>query len=253
LKTRGEIVGDEIVVNGQKMWTSFAHLADYQELLIRTDPNEGRHRGLTWVICDMKAPGISITPIKNMMGEHHTNMVFYDNVRIPLTNVVGGIGNGWNVAMNTLSIERAVSFLPEIMDMLDKLERVHRLASETRLETGDLAIEDDDIARRLARCRAEALALKAMTLTNLSGLDQNGKLGPESSLAKLYVTTLYRSLAELTEDILGMEFDQYGEDRTSNRSTFEYMWSWILTIAGGSTEIQKEIIADRVLGLPRAR
>lgn len=253
LRTRGTVEGDELVVNGQKMWTSFAHFADYQELLVRTDPDAKRHAGLSWVICDMKSPGISIQPIKNMMGETHVNMVFYDDVRIPLSNVVGGLGNGWKVAMSTLSIERALAFLPDQIDMLEKVERLTELARRVRLETGKLAIDDDEIRRKLGRLRAETLAMRAMTISNISGLERDGQLGPEGSIAKLFVSTGYKALSELAGEILGYEFLEYGEDRTTNRWTFEFMWSWVLTIAGGSSEIQREIIADTLLQLPRAR
>jgi len=253
LQARGEIVGDELVVNGQKMWTSYGHVADYQELLIRTDPGSKRHHGLTWVICDMKAPGIRVTPIINMMGERHVNMVFYDDVRIPLTNVVGEIGKGWSIAMSTLSIERVMSFLADQIELLEKVNQVFALAATTRLESGKLASEDDEIMRRLARVKAEALSTRAMTLSNLSRLNHGGEAGFEGSIMKLFVTTAYKRLSAIVADILGPDFLEYGTDRTSNRWTYDFMWAWVLTISGGSSEIQREVIADRILELPRAR
>lgn len=253
LQTRGEIVGDEIVVTGQKMWTSYGHVADYQELLIRTDPESKRHKGLTWIICDMKAPGIEIVPVINMMGEQHVNMVFYDEVRIPIANVVGGIGNGWSVAMSTLSIERVMSFLGDQIELLEKCDHVFHLAQHTRLDTGKLASEDDEIMRRLARVKARALATRAMTLDNLSKLNNGGEAGAEGSVMKLFVTTATKELATIVADILGPDFIEYGTDRTSNRWTYDFMWAWVLTISGGSSEIQREVIADRILELPRAR
>jgi alkylation response protein AidB-like acyl-CoA dehydrogenase len=253
LQTRGEVVGDEIIVNGQKMWTSYGHVSDFQELLIRTDPGSKRHHGLTWVICDMKSPGIRITPVVNMMGEQHVNMVFYDDVRIPLENVVGGVSNGWSVAMSTLSIERIMSFLSDQIELLEKVDRVFALATETRLDTGRLASEDDEIMRRLARVKADALAIRAMTLGNLSRLAKGGQVGPEGSMMKLYVTTTYKRLSGIVAEILGPEFIEYGHDRNSNQWTYEFMWAWVLTISGGSSEIQREVIADRLLELPRAR
>ena len=106
LRTRGVVDGDHLVVNGQKIWTTFAHLADYQELLVRTGPADSRHRGLTWVICDMRLPGIEVRPIKALDGVYHNCEVFYDNVRIPLSNVVGEVDDGWSVAMTTFGFER---------------------------------------------------------------------------------------------------------------------------------------------------
>jgi alkylation response protein AidB-like acyl-CoA dehydrogenase len=253
LTTRGEVVGNEIVVNGQKMWTSYGHLADFQELLVRTEAGSKRHQGLTWVICDMRSPGITVEPIVNMMGEHHVNTVFYDDVRIPLTNVVGGLGGGWGVAMSTLSVERVMSFLPDQVELLEKVDLATQLASKLRLESGQLAIDDVEISRRLARIKAEALALRAMTIGNLAKLDRGTQPGVEGSIMKLAATTLYKSLSILIADIIGMRFLEYGADRTSNRWTYEFMWSWVLTISGGSSEIQRDVIADRFLGLPRGR
>ncbi|WP_419709631.1 acyl-CoA dehydrogenase family protein [Pseudomonas sp. NFX224] len=253
LSTRGEIDGDHLVVNGQKMWTSNAHHARYQELLIRTDPTSKRHHGLTWVICDMQTPGIQIHPIKNMMGERHVNTLFYDDVRIPLENVVGGVGEGWSVAMSTLSFERGTYFVPEQISLLDKIEQLTAMACKVRLEHGKLAIEDDHIIARLAQLKAQALALQAMTITTVGSLARQAQPGPEGSIVKLFVTTTYKAIAQLAADIIGWDFLEYGDDRTSNRWTYEFMWSWVLTIAGGSSEIQREIIADRILGLPRAR
>jgi alkylation response protein AidB-like acyl-CoA dehydrogenase len=253
ISTRGEQVGDELIVNGQKMWTSNAHHASYQELLVRTDPQSKRHYGLTWVICDMNSPGITITPIKNMMGEHHVNMMFYDNVRIPIHNVVGGVGNGWSVAMSTLAFERAIYFLPEMLSMTDKVESLIKVACQVRFDNGLLAIDDGEIAGRLARIKAKSLALRALAVTVAGRLTKQNQPGPEGSMTKLYVTTTYKELAALAGDILGWDFMEYGDTRESNRWTYEYMWSWVLTISGGSSEIQREIIADHVLKLPRAR
>jgi alkylation response protein AidB-like acyl-CoA dehydrogenase len=253
ITTRGEVVGDELVVNGQKMWTSHGHVADYQELLVRTDPASTRHKGLTWIICDMHTPGITVRPIVNMMGETHVNTVFYDNVRIPLSNVVGEVGGGWSTAMSTLSIERAFSLLPDQLELVEKHDRVVAAARRMRLADGGLAIDDKEIARKLARVRAEILSLRAMTLGLITRIDRFGDLGSEGSLLKLATTNTYKALCEVTEEVLGWAFLEYGEDRTSNRWTYDWMWSWILTISGGSSEIQREIIADRLLELPRSR
>jgi alkylation response protein AidB-like acyl-CoA dehydrogenase len=253
VKTRGEIDGDHLVINGQKMWTSNAHHATYQELLVRTDPDSKRHKGLTWIICDMRLPGIEIRPIKNMMGERHVNMLFYDNVRIPLENVVGNMGEGWSVAMSTLAFERGIYFVPEQLSLIEKVGVLTELARKTRLETGKLAIEDESIAHRLALLKAKTLAMRALCITTVGSSRQTRQPGPEGSMVKLYVTTVYKELAALAADLIGWDFMSYADDRTSNRWTYEYMWGRILTIAGGTSEIQREIIADRVLELPRSR
>ena len=253
IKTRGRVEGDELVVDGQKMWTSFGHWADYQELRVRTDPESKRQKGLTWVICDMKLPGIDIKPVLSMSGEHHVNMVFYDNVRIPLANVVGAVGEGWSVAMSTLAFERGTAFLADQVELAHKIERTIALARKTRLENGKLAIEDEEIAHRLARIKADTMAIRAMTILGFSRIERSNMPGPEGSMLKLFVTTTYKALSELAADIAGWTFFEYGDNRHTNRMTYEFMWSWVLTIAAGSSEIQREIIADRVLQLPRAR
>lgn len=235
------------------MWTSFAHYADYQELLVRTDPDSKRHHGLTWVICDMRTPGIEVRPLRNMMGEHHVNVVFYDNVRIPLTNVVGGLGNGWSVAMSTFAFERGITFLPEQIDMLEKVQRLIELAREGQADPAQQGLEDASLGNKLARLKADTLALRAMTIASMSRIEKNGEPGPEASLLKLFVTTTYKALSEVAAEVLGWRFLEYGTDRHSNRWTYEFMWAWVLTIAGGSSQIQREVIADRVLQLPRSR
>ena len=253
IKTRGRVEGDELVVDGQKMWTSFGHWADYQELLVRTDPESKRQKGLTWVICDMKLPGIDIKPVLSMSGEHHVNMVFYDNVRIPLAKDVGAGGEGWSLAKSKLDFERGTGCVAEQVELAHKIERTIALARKTRLENGKLAIEDEEIAHRLARIKADTMAIRAMTILGFSRIERSNMPGPEGSMLKLFVTTTYKALSELAADIAGWTFFEYGDNRHTNRMTYDFMWSWVLTIAAGSSEIQREIIADRVLQLPRAR
>lgn len=253
LKTKGVIDGDHIVVTGQKIWTTGATTADYQELLIRTDPGSERHKGLTWIICDMRSPGITIRPIDTMMGESSINEVFYDQVRIPISNVVGEINNGWSVAMSTLAFERGTTFLRDQIRLSAKVERAIELAKRTRLSEGHLAIDDPAIAEKLAELKAEALGHRAMAIANVSNVDRTGSPGPEGSMVKLLVGGTYKALGEVVTEILGLGMLDYDHCRASNSWAYDFMNSWVVTIAGGTSEIQKEIIADRVLELPRAR
>jgi alkylation response protein AidB-like acyl-CoA dehydrogenase len=252
LRTKGEIDGDHIVVNGHKTWTSNGGHADYQELLIRTDPGSTRHRGLTWLICDMRAPGITLRPIRTMMGDAHVYDTFYDNVRIPLANVVGEIGDGWSVAMSTFAFERGIGFIGDQIELVDSIEALFKLAAKTRLRDGRLAIDDDVVRDRLAFLKAQILGMNAMTIGGLAYIERHRQPGPEGSMMKLLITTAYKELHQLAVEILGPEFLEYS-GRTSNMWTYRYLFSWVMTIAGGANEIQRDVIADRILGLPRAR
>ena len=253
LRTRGVVDGDHIVVTGAKMWTTDAQHADYQELLIRTDPASDRHRGLTWVICDMKLPGIDIRPIRTMMQDEHVNAVFYDEVRIPIGNVVGEIGQGWSTALATLSFERGIGFIGDQLELYERVCRALDLAESVLLEDGRRAIDDDAIAQRLASIKADTLAIRAMTLADIAETDRTGEPGPKGSMMKLMVTATHKALSEVVGDMLGWDFLEFNGDRTAHPWTYDYLWSWVFSISGGTNEIQREITADRILGLPRAR
>ncbi|MEJ5975866.1 acyl-CoA dehydrogenase family protein [Novosphingobium sp. PS1R-30] len=253
IKTRGRIEGDHIVVDGAKMWTTDAQYGDYQELLIRTDPASERHKGLTWVICDMKTPGIDIKPIRTMLQDDHVSMVFYDEVRIPLSNVVGEVGKGWSTALATLSFERGLGFIGDQLELYERVNRAIDLAGKTRIEDGRLAIEDDGVAQRLAAIKADCIAIRAMTLADIAETDRTGEPGPKGSMMKLMVTTTHKALSEVVGEILGWSFLEFDGDRAAYPWTYDYLWSWVFSISGGTNEIQREITADRVLGLPKAR
>jgi alkylation response protein AidB-like acyl-CoA dehydrogenase len=253
LITRGDVGDTEVVVTGVKTWTTDAQHADFQELLVRTDPASQRHRGLTWLICDMRAPGIEIRPIMTMMLDAHVNTVFYDEVRIPRSNVVGAIGDGWSTALATLSFERGTGFIGDQLELYERVQRAIALAEQVRLDDGRPAIEHDDIARRLASLKADTIAIRAMTLTSIAETDRTGVPGPKGSLMKLMVTATHKALSEVVADMLGWEFLEFDGDRGAHPWTYDFLWSWVYTIAGGTSEIQREITADRLLGLPRAR
>jgi alkylation response protein AidB-like acyl-CoA dehydrogenase len=201
----------------------------------------------------MRAAGIEIRPIRTMMGDEHVNMVFYDNVRIPLSNVVGELGGGWSTALSTLAFERGLGFIGDQLELYERVHRAIELAGRVRLEEGVMAIEDSAIAQRLAALKAETMAIKAMTLADITETDRTGEPGPKGSLMKLMVTRVHKELSQLVGEILGWEFLEFDGDRTAHPWTYEYLWSWVFTISGGTSEIQREITADRLLGLPRAR
>jgi len=245
IKTRARIEGDELVINGSKIWTSFAHVADWQELVLRTEEGSQRHRGLSWVICDMHAPGIEIRPIRKMSGMVEFCQVFYDDVRIPLENVVGGLGQGWKVAMSTLSFERGTGF---IADQVKQSQEIEVLVAKARASG---ALQDDRIAGQLAELRAEVAALRAMTYRNISEVVRTGQPGPEASVIRLYGSELGQRLERMAMLLAGPEVldFRYGDDSLVQ----DYLRGFAATIAGGSAQIQRDIIGERLLGLPKSR
>src|SRR5690349_773726 len=241
LQTRAVIESDELVVTGQKIWTSFAHVAEFQELLVRTDPEAPRHRGISWVICPMGLPGMEIRPITTLTGESDFCEVFYDAVRIPLANVVGRLNDGWRVAMATLSFERGTAFLSEQVRLA---RRVGELVQAAR---GAGALVDVEIARRLARVRGEVAAMRAMSYRSISLAARTGTPGAEASLIRLFFSELVQRIDLLTMEILGAAAVM----DPASRTTVGYLGGLAQTIGGGTKDIQRNIIAERGLGLPR--
>ncbi|MGD0706551.1 MAG: acyl-CoA dehydrogenase family protein, partial [Trebonia sp.] len=253
LSTRAEVDGDHIVVTGQKIWTSFAMLADYQELLVRTDRGGTRHHGITWLICDMRTPGIEVRPIETIEGGAEFCECFYDEVRIPRANIVGEQDGGWKVAMSTLSFERGTGYTASQVRLSEVVESLIELAKErTGPDRRRPAIADEEIAVRLATARAEVAALRAMTYAGICRNLRSDTPGPEGSMLKLYFADIAKRVARLAMDILGPD-----SLRTTSRWdrpfgwTGNYLYSFSTSIGGGTSEIQRNIIGDRVLGLPR--
>jgi alkylation response protein AidB-like acyl-CoA dehydrogenase len=253
LRTRGVVEGDKIVVNGQKVWTSFAWAAQFQELLVRTDPEAPRHKGITWAICDMAAPGITVRPIKTIAGDEDFCEVFYDDVEIPLTNVVGEVNDGWNVAMTTLSFERGTAFMSEQVALHNAVDRLIGLARERRIPgTARMAIDDAEFRFRLATLRAEVVALRSMTYLGISRNMARDQPGPEGSYLRLSVGETMQRIAQLAMDMLGPDglIATPPIRRRSNWSN-DYLYSFSRTISAGTKDIQRNLIGERVLGLPR--
>ena len=252
LSTRAEIDGDELVVTGQKIWTSFARDADWQELLVRTDRTGSKHQGITWVICDMHSPGIEVRGIETMDGDAEFCEVFYDEVRIPITNVVGEINDGWSVAMSTLSFERGTAFTASQVRLATFVEQLIVLAGERTGPDGKRkAIADEETARRLAIARAEVAALRGMTYVGISRSARTGTPGPEGSVTKLYYSEVVKEVARLAMDLLGDDALHLISRWLPGGWSGYFLYSFSQSIGGGTSEIQRNIIGDRVLGLPR--
>jgi len=251
LQTRAVIEGEELVVSGQKIWTSFGNVAEFQELLVRTDPEAPRHRGISWVICAMDTPGIDIRPIKTLTGDQHFCEVFYDGVRIPLRNVVGRLNDGWRVAMATLGFERGTAFLSEQIRLARRVEDLAALARSVPGPRGGRAIDDDELARRLALARAEVDAMRAMTYRSVSLAVRTGVPGAEASVIRLFFSELVQRIDLLALDILGPAAVERRADGAGARWADAYLGGLSQTIGGGTKDIQRNIIGERVLGLPR--
>ena len=233
LACRGRVEGDDLIVSGQKIWSSYADIADYQELLIRTEPGSKRHHGLSWVICDMSLPGITVRPIRNMAGVSHFAEVFYDDVRIPLDQVVGGLHNGWATAMTTLGFERRTAALALQLELSVKVEELIAMARPAK---------GSAMAEILAQLRARAAALRAMTYRTVL---REAATPFDGSMMRL-------SFAELAQDLHQTAMEILGPDAlTHSHWTHEYLEAYSETIAGGTAEIQRNIIGERILGLPK--
>lgn len=251
LRTRGVVDGDDLVVDGTKIWTSNAHLSDWQELLIRTDPDASRHRGLTFAVVDLGTPGIEVRPITAMDGRVHFAQVFYDQVRIPLRNVVGGLGQGWQVAMTTLGFERGTMTLGMAVRLLTLIDRVKELA-RTRVDArGRPLLSNDEVAAQVADLEAEGIALHALAIAFVSELERTGASAVGSMIRPLY--------AELSQRVKRTGADLLGRDGLTTDGTEEaerfvpsYLHSFAHTIGSGTSEVQRNVIAQRVLGLPRS-
>jgi alkylation response protein AidB-like acyl-CoA dehydrogenase len=242
--TRAEPDGDEWVVTGQKVWTSLAHQADWCFVVCRTEPGSTRHRGLSYLLVPMDQPGIEIRPIRQLTRTSEFNEVFFDGARTARDNVVGAVGDGWRVALATLAFERGVALLGHQLSFVRELDRLIALAGN-RGRTGDPVLR-----QRLAAAWAELRIMRYNTVRSLAGVD--GPIAPpEASIAKLYWSSWHQKMGELAMDVLGtaatvIDGDCY-ELGDLHRT---FLFSRSETIYGGSNEIQRNIIGERVLGLP---
>jgi hypothetical protein len=234
--------GDEWVVTGQKVWTSFAHLADWCFVVARTDPEAPKHRGLSYLLVPMHQDGVEIRPIRQITGTSEFNEVFFDGARTPAENIVGEPGDGWRVAMATLGFERGVATLGQQIGFADELERVFDVARRTG------AIDDPVIADRLTQAWIE---LRVMRYTALRMLAVDTP-GAEASISKLLWAPWHQRLGELAMAVQGAASLDVGDGSTDYDDLQRlFLFSRADTIYGGSNEIQRDIIARRMLGLPR--
>ncbi len=247
LRTRAERDGDDWVINGQKIWTSGAHLSDLGIIVVRTDPNLPKHEGLTFFFLDMKSPGIEIRPIHQMSGASHFNEVFFTDVRVPDSQRLGAVGQGWKVSLTTLMNERlAVGDVqrPDVDDLLE-LSRTMRL-------DGKPAIQNGAVREKIAEWHARSQGLKFTRFRTMTALSKGETPGPENSIHKLVNASKLQDIASYGLDLMGAGGVVVDDDLAEAYAMFQaaLLSSPSARIAGGSDEILRNIIAERVLGLP---
>ncbi|MBQ1115428.1 acyl-CoA dehydrogenase family protein [Streptomyces anulatus] len=243
LRTRAVRDGDVYVISGSKIWTSHAEVADWCELLVRTDPDAPKHRGITWLALPMDAPGITVRPLRTLAGSTEFAEMFLDEVRVPVRNRVGAENDGWRVTMVTLSFERGTAFVGEVVACRRTLDA---LADEAR-RTGRW--DDAVLRRRLGRLNAEFRALWRLTQWNVAESERTGGVpGIGGSVFKLRYSGARQELYEAAAEVLGADaFDVEREWVLDRLSSLSY------TIAAGTSQIQRNIVAERILGLPKGR
>ena len=253
LRTRAVREGDEYVVNGQKIWSTRAHVADYGELLVRTDPDARKHRGITWLILDMHQPGVEVRPMRTIDGESHFCEVFLTDARVPVSNRVGDENDGWRVTNVTLRFERGTAFAQHIITLRSQLRDLVRMAQRIPADVGT-AWDDPALRSHVGCLEANMEGLWRMTQHGITEADATGMPSPSGSAVKLRFSELSQELSELAMRVLGRLGT--GGVRIDGIDAVEaaraYLWSLQYTIAAGTSQIQRNLIAERILGMPRS-
>jgi alkylation response protein AidB-like acyl-CoA dehydrogenase len=238
VRTKAVLEGDELIITGSKVWCSFGPFARMQGLLARTGPSESRHRGLTWIVLDLHTPGVTVRPIATIDGNAEFAEVFYDDVRVPLTNVIGEINGGWGVALSTLAEERGPGFLDTKLALLTGVDELAALARESG------ALDEPAVHDQFCRLRAETLAIRSMAYRLVSSKSAQSE-GPSELSFSLYCNELRQRVSAFALSLIGTAAAQ------QNDWTTRWLNDFCATIAGGTSDIQRNIIGERVLGLPR--
>jgi alkylation response protein AidB-like acyl-CoA dehydrogenase len=248
LKTRAVRDGNEWVVTGQKVWTTFAHHAKWCMLVARTDADAPKHKGLTYFLMDMEQDAVQVRPLRQITGEAEFNELFIEEARIPEENIVGGEGNGWAVAITTLMHERATLAFGLQVAVRIALGELIEHARKTPAGNGHRASQDPLVRQRLAQLLIEAEVLRLNAYRSLSAVMRSGVPGPEGSLGKWHWSEVNQALTELAVEIAGPR-----AMLADSEWTYRFLRARANSIEGGTTEILKNIVAERVLGLPRMR
>ncbi len=241
--------GDDFIVNGQKIWTSFAHIADWCLLLVRTDMTAPKHKGITCLLVDMKSAGISTKPLRQMSGESGFNEVFFSDVRVPVANQLGELNNGWRVGLAALMNERANLGASLYVHFQETMRELLEFCRTTRRH-GRLLSEDPVTRQKIAQAQTELEIFRLNSDRALSKASVNKTPGPEGSILKLYWSEMNQRLSQTAVDIIGDTAQLL--DMDSGNWAYRLLRSRGNTIEGGTSEIQRNILAERVLGLPKS-
>jgi len=259
VQTRAVLDGDEWVINGQKIWTSAGHLANWIFVLTRTDVDAPKHKGITFLLVPMDQPGVEVRPIKMISGESEFNEVFFTDARTPVGNVVGGVNNGWAVAMTLLGYERGEAAATMPIRFRAELDRLFDLARERG------RADDPVVRQRLAWCHTKVEIMRYLGMRTLTKFLAGEQPGPDASVSKLYWSEYHRAVTELAVDVLGadalvpsgrkpssaFQADDPGAPNSSASWTNTFLNARAGTIYAGSSQIQRNILGEMVLGLPK--
>ncbi len=249
VQTRAVLDGDEWVINGQKVWTTLAHRSDWCFAVVRTDPAAPPHKGISYLLVPMKQEGVTARPLEQMTGTAEFNEVFFDDARTDKQNIVGEVNDGWKVAMATLGFERGTAFLSQQLAFQRELSDLIEVAQKNG------ATADETIRDRLADAYIGVQIMKYNGLRMVTSLVKKGVLGPEASIGKVFWTSWHQKLGELAMDVLGANALVVAGEPGGHYELDDlhriFMASRAETIYAGSSEIQRNIIGERVLGLPR--
>ena len=248
LATRATRADDGWVLDGQKVWTSYAQFARWGIALVRTDPDVPKHKGLSYMVVDMSSPGIEIRPLTTITGESEFNEVFLDEVFVPDDCLIGALHQGWAVANTTLAHERGTFPFKEQVVHEVFVEELYELARQLG------TLENPDVAEALAGAVVKLRVLRLQNLRTLSKLTKGEELGPESSISKLTWTDMTQTLSEVALSVVGEAGPLWAEashNPMAGKWQRQWLWSKAASIAGGTSEIQRTVIGERILGLPR--
>jgi alkylation response protein AidB-like acyl-CoA dehydrogenase len=254
LQTEARLDGDHYVVNGQKVWTSYGWIGNWCELVVRTDSNVPKHKGLSVLLIDMKSPGVEVRPLKQMTGESEFNEIFFRDVRVPVANLLGKVNDGWNVAVSTLMYERGSYGARLHLIFKRAITRLIELSHKFQKD-GHPAAQDPIARQKLAQCYAEIEIMRWNQLRAFSRVTATGVPGPEGSIQKIFWSELNQRLQQIAQEMFGA----YGQLLAGDKDAVDNgIWSYGYlrtrgnTIEAGTSEVQRNIIGHFVLGLPRS-